>query len=213
MFRVLLSFSFLPILVTGCGETRHPVRQETVALPAPESEDSGAAALPPGHPPMSAMQSTMPAMPPSGGDLQITAPEGWIAVQPTGMMRPDAEFALPKVEGDEDHGRLTVMRAGGSIEANLERWRGQFEELQDKPAEETDVSGTKVTLVDFSGTFNEQRGMTGTTVKRPGYRMLAAIVELPDGLLFVKAYGPANTMAKHADEFRDFVESLATPDQ
>ncbi len=143
-----------------------------------------------------------------GREPKITAPEGWDVVQPRIAML-QAEFALPKAEGDERNGRLTVMRAGGSIEANIQRWRGQFEELEDKPVEEIDVSGIKVTLVDFSGTYREQRGIMGPVAERPGYRMSAAIISTPEGLLFVKGYGPAKTMARHGDTFRTFVESLA----
>ncbi len=159
---------------------------------------------------MSAMQGGVPAMPPASGKLKVNAPGPWTTVQPKSSMI-QAEFALPKVEGDESDGRLTVMMAGGSIDANVQRWRGQFEELEDKPVEEIDVSGTKVTLVDFGGTFNERRGMMGPVTKRPDYRMLAAIVVMPNGSLFVKAYGPKNTMALHAKDFRAFVESLASP--
>jgi hypothetical protein len=217
MFRVLLASLLCLVVLAGCGESRHPVRHETIAPPSESvgsanagQTGSGEAALPPGHPPMSAMQGGMPAMPPAGGGIKIATPEGWNVVQPKSSMI-QAEFALPKAEGDEDDGRLTVMMAGGSIEANVQRWRDQFEELVDRPVEEIDVSGTKATLVDLSGTYNDQRGMMGPTTKRPGYRMLAAIIETPKGMLFVKGYGPANTMAKHADDFRAFVESLAAP--
>ncbi|NLS92491.1 MAG: hypothetical protein GXX96_10045 [Planctomycetaceae bacterium] len=167
--------------------------------------------LPPGHPPVSAAEGGMPSAPPASNSLQLKVPDGWKAVEPRdGIIRADLEFALPKAEGDKDDGRLTVMAARGSIEMNIERWRGQFEDLEDKPVEQLDLSGTKVTLVDFSGTYNEQQAMMGPVVKRPGYRMLAAIIEKPEGMLFVKGYGPVNTMAAHADEFRAFVESLAT---
>ena len=221
MFRPLLAMSLCLTVVAGCGETRHPVRQEMMAPSAPDVEASESAdpteslagsgekpSLPPGHPPMSAMQGGMPGMSAARGELKVTAPQAWTVVQPRSSMI-QAEFALPKVDGDEDNGRLTVMTAGGSIDANVQRWRGQFEELEDKPVEEIDVSGTKVTLVDLAGTFNEQRGMMGPVTKRPGYRMLAAIIARPDGMVFVKGYGPKNTMAKYTDDFRAFVESLA----
>jgi len=141
-----------------------------------------------------------------GGDLELTVPEGWVAVKPRISMI-QAEFALPKVEGDENDGRLTVMRAGGTVEDNVKRWRGQFQELQANEVEEIDVAGTPVTLVDLSGTYNDQRGPMAPAEIRPGYRMLAAIISAGDGLLFLKAYGPAKTMEKHAADFRGFVES------
>ncbi len=158
---------------------------------------------------MATMQSDMPSAPSGKGELKVAVPEGWIA-KPKGPML-DAEFALPKVEGDENDGRLTVMKARGSIEDNIQRWRDQFEKLEEQPVEEISVSGTKVTLVDFSGTYSERRRMMGAATSRPGYRMLAAIIPLSDGFLFVKGYGPENTMAKYAEDFRAFVETLASP--
>ncbi len=159
---------------------------------------------------MTAMPTdTPPAAAPA--ELKLPVPESWVAVQPASSMV-QAEFALPKAEGDENDGRLTITMAGGTVDANVKRWRGQFEDLEEKPLETLDLSGLKTTLVDFSGTFNESRGMMGPVTKRPGYRMLAAILEVPGGgMLFVKAYGPKNTMAAHAEEFRKFVESLAAP--
>src|SRR5450432_3402808 len=36
------------------------------------------------------------------------------------------EFAIPASKGDSADGRLTVMAAGGGIDANIDRWYGQF---------------------------------------------------------------------------------------
>jgi hypothetical protein len=69
-----------------------------------------------------------------------------------------------------------------------------------------------VTLVDVSGTYKDMPGgpfAGGKTVERPDYRMLAAIVETAkDGSHFLKFYGPAETVAKHADGFRTMIEGL-----
>ena len=218
MFRDVLASLLCLIVLAGCGETQHPVRQETLAPPVDEPEETGdevaagpsgpvedGPSLAPGHPPM-------PPMAPARVEMKVTAPEGWKAVQPRSRMI-QAEFALPKAENDEADGRLTVTVAGGSIEANVDRWRGQFEDLEEKPVEEIDVSGTKVTLVDFSGTYNERRGMMGPVTPRSGYRMLGAIIALPDEMVFVKGYGPQATMAQYVEDFRAFVESLASSDK
>jgi hypothetical protein len=42
--------------------------------------------------------------------------------------------------------------------------------------------------------------------------MLGAIFEVDGRMHFVKAYGPAQTMSAHADEFRSFLRSL-TPEK
>lgn len=157
----------------------------------------------------------------AGGALSLEAPTGWRRVQPkSGMI--ETEFAIPSEGKAPDNaplapGRMTVMGAGGSVEANIDRWYGQFAQpdgssTKDKAATKTfRVAGRDVTLVDISGTYKDSPGgpfAGGKTVDRPGYRMLAAIVEGADGNYFLKFYGPAGTVERHADGFRHMVEGM-----
>jgi len=45
--------------------------------------------------------------------------------------------------------------------------------------------------------------------KKPGYRLLGAIVEAPGGLVFFKCTGPAATIGKAQAEFDSLIGSLA----
>ena len=129
----------------------------------------------------------------------------------------ETEFAIPPAKGDAP-GRMTVMGAGGSIEANIERWIGQFSQpdgsaTKDKAStKKLKVAGCDVTLVDIAGTFKDMPGgpfAGGQAVDRPDHRMLAAIVETPGrGNYFLKFTGPAGTVAGEADAFRKMVEGL-----
>ncbi|MFM8436307.1 MAG: hypothetical protein ACKOBP_13415 [Planctomycetia bacterium] len=152
----------------------------------------------------------------AGGAFALEAPAGWEPVQPkSGII--ETEFEVPAAKGDAP-GRVTVMGAGGSIEANIERWHGQFTQpdgsaTKDKAAtKKLKVAGCDVTMVDITGTFKDMPGgpfAGGQAIERPDYRMLAAIVETPDrGSYFLKFYGPGATVAKHADGFRKMVEGL-----
>ena len=142
------------------------------------------------------------------GSMRLTAPEGWIRRPPSsGFLI--AEFTLPKVEGDADNGRLTVSTAGGSVEANIDRWKDQFSGAPDPASQETwEVGGVSVTVVDFSGTYDDQPGPFAPATPKPGYRMLAAIVPLDGNLFFLKGYGPRKTIEAHAEAFRELVYSL-----
>ncbi|MFM9025820.1 MAG: hypothetical protein ACKON7_10865 [Planctomycetaceae bacterium] len=151
------------------------------------------------------------------GGFTLEAPAGWERVAPTSGMI-ETEFSIPAVKGDAP-GRLTVMGAGGSIEANIERWHGQFTQpdgsaTKDKATtKKLQVAGCQVTMVDIAGTYKDMPGgpfAGGAAVDRPDYRMLAAIVETPDrrGNYFLKFYGPAKTVAAHADGFRTMVEGM-----
>jgi hypothetical protein len=139
-----------------------------------------------------------------------TVPKSWVRKTPKSSIL-QAEYAIPKAEGDKDDGRLTISEARGSLESNVDRWKGQFSKKLDKEKQETiDAGAIKVTLVDLTGTFDDSRGMMGPTVTRPGYRMLGAIFQLPndEGLHFIKCYGPVKTIDAHADEFKAFLKSF-----
>jgi hypothetical protein len=150
------------------------------------------------------------------GAFSLEAPSGWKRVAPkSGIV--ETEFAIPS-EGDLAAGRMTVMGAGGTVQANVDRWYGQFTQpdgsaTKDKATSKTlKLAGCTVTLVDVAGTYKDMPGgpfAGGQAVERPDYRMLAAIVETPGrGSYFLKFYGPGATVAKHADGFRKMVEGL-----
>ncbi len=147
------------------------------------------------------------------GPYALSPPENWQRKSSRSSMIM-AEFSLPKAEGDPADGRLTISQAGGSIEANIDRWRGQFQpEPEKEDVRELDANGKQITVVDFSGDYMDSRGPMFPAEKQTGYRMLAAIIPDGDQSYFIKAYGPRKTMEKHADEFQDFVQSLKTPGQ
>jgi hypothetical protein len=152
------------------------------------------------------------------GGLSLEAPASWKRVQPkSGIV--ETEFAIPSA-GDLPPGRMTVMGAGGSVQANVDRWYGQFAQpdgsaTKDKATTKTlKLAGCTVTLVDVSGTYKDMPGgpfAGGKTIERPDYRMLAAIVETPEkekGSYFLKFYGPAPTVAQEADGFRKMIEGM-----
>jgi len=152
----------------------------------------------------------------AGGGLLLEAPAGWKRVQPkSGIV--ETEFSIPSA-GDLPPGRMTVMGAGGSVQANVDRWYGQFTQPDGSDTKQKAVSktikiaGCTVTMVDVAGTFKDSPGgpfAGGKTIDRPDYRMLAAIVETPgSGSQFLKFYGPAATVAQEADGFRTMIEGM-----
>lgn len=149
-----------------------------------------------------------------GGKVKFTVPEGWETVEPRSSII-EAEIKVPAVEGDESHGRLTFMAAGGGIEANIERWKNQFSPAADGSAaksiiKKTEIADLEVHMVDISGTFKSQpRGPRGPTENVEGQRMLAAIIVLPNGAqYFVKLVGPAKTMEANAEKFNEMMAGL-----
>lgn len=151
------------------------------------------------------------------GRFSLAAPAAFKRVRPKSMMV-ETEFSLPPVAGDDNPGRLTVMGAGGTVEANIDRWFGQFSQpdgsvTKDKAAvKKLKVAGCAVTLVDVTGTYKDMPGgpfAGGRAIERPDYRMLAAIIETGGaGNYFLKLYGPAKTVGNSADGFRKMVEGM-----
>jgi hypothetical protein len=156
------------------------------------------------------------------GGFSLQAPAGWQRVQPkSGIV--ETEFAIPSEGAAADGtpaqpGRMTVMGAGGTVQANIDRWYGQFaqpdgsETKTKATTKKLELAGCKVTLVDIPGTYKDSPGgpfAGGRAIERPDYRMLAAIVETPDrGNYFLKFYGPTKTVTAHADGFRTMVEGM-----
>jgi hypothetical protein len=72
-----------------------------------------------------------------------------------------------------------------------------------------DVNGMKVTLVKVSGTYLAPSGpMMQSQGKKENYRLLGAIVEGPEGSVFFKFTGPANTISAAEESFNTLISSL-----
>ncbi len=147
------------------------------------------------------------------GRFGMTAPEGWQRRPPRSQLV-SYEFAAPAAKGDSETGRLTIMAAGGGVEANIDRWIGQFTQADGSSTkdrarvEKTTIAEQEVHLVDLSGTYDDKPAPFAPGVKKPGYRMLAAIVVTDEASFFIKFYGPERTIAEHEQAFRAMIDGL-----
>jgi len=124
-----------------------------------------------------------------------------------------ATYEIPAAPGSEP-GECGVFHfgqgQGGSVEENLFRWTQQFEAAAPAKKGEKTVHGLRVHTIDVSGTYLASGGpMTHSQGKKPGYRLLGAIVEAPSGLVFFKCTGPEATIGKSQPDFESLVASLA----
>ncbi len=149
--------------------------------------------------------------------LKFTAPAGWLQETPTSSMR-QAQYRLPRVEGDPEDAEMVVFffqGQGGSVQANIDRWIGQFSKSDGTPAADMarvtrrEAHGIPLTIVDVSGTYSGAAGrmMTEAALKL-NFRMLAAVAETSSGPYFFKFTGPAKTVAKWEASFVSFLESI-----
>ena len=152
------------------------------------------------------------------GDLSAVPPTGWEQLIPSSSMRL-AEFRIPGEPAENEDATLAVFYfvkgQGGTVEQNIDRWYGQFEQPDGSSTRQRarrwqdNVYGMSVTMVDISGTFSTGMG-TGSGFSEPavGYRMLGAIVESENGRYFFKLVGPDATVTHWRESFSAFVSSI-----
>jgi len=167
---------------------------------------------------MLACQSPAPQTQPLDlGVVKLQAPAAWQSATPNSTMR-KAQLTLPRAAGDAEDAELIVFYfgpgQGGSVEANLDRWYGQFAQPDssasvDKAQVTRDtVAGMNLTRVDLGGTYIAPM-MPGASERynKPDFRMLAAVLETAQGPYFFKLVGPEKTIAQHASSFSAFMKS------
>ncbi len=201
-FVVLLSWALPALLAVGCSQQSET---QSTSIPPPSSPASAHVIA----------ARTADGASKTFGPLKAAMPAEWVEQTPSSGMR-KAQFALPKAEGDGEDGELAVfyfgLGQGGSVEANIDRWIGQISQSDGSPSKDKaktskrEISGMSVTLVDVSGTYSA--GMMSNAPPRQGYRMLAAVVETPEGPWFFKLTGPEKTIGKWAASFDQFVNGL-----
>ncbi|MGE0605967.1 MAG: hypothetical protein AB7O62_02495 [Pirellulales bacterium] len=142
------------------------------------------------------------------GDYKLAAPEAWKREKPRNRII-EQEFSVPAAEGDETPGRITMMFSGGSLDDNLDRWKGQFKQIDKaKDVEKHKIADLDLHILDITGTFVDKPAPFAPGVDREGYRMLGAIIEMGKSNYFIKFYGPKATVEEHADEFKKLLDSL-----
>ncbi|HCN27694.1 MAG TPA: hypothetical protein DIT64_02700 [Verrucomicrobiales bacterium] len=140
----------------------------------------------------------------SAGGLDFVLPSAaWDSVPTSSPMR--AATLKISVEGAEQPLEAVFYYfgagQGGDVEANVQRWFGQFEGKPETKREDIEAGGKKVTLVTATGTYMDG-AMFGPKTPKPDSMLLGSIIPGPDAPVFIKLTGPKAAVAKVADEFR-----------
>lgn len=146
----------------------------------------------------------------SAAGIRWTVPAGW-TVEPPRSMRV-ATYAVPAAKSAEP-GECAVFYfgrgQGGSPEENITRWGSQFDGAPAPATSVETINGLRVHLAQTSGTYLSPAGpKMQSQGKKPGYRLLGAIVEAPDGLVFLKCTGPAATLSAAERDFQKLLRSM-----
>lgn len=140
-----------------------------------------------------------------------TVPNGW-SEQPGRAMRV-ATYSVPATEGNTEDGEVAVFyfggEQGGGVDANIERWINQFEAGAKHSMSEKKINGMAVKFVQVAGAYLAPAGpMMQSQGKKENFRLLGAIVEAPEGLVFFKFTGPAKTIAQTENDFNALIGSI-----
>lgn len=150
----------------------------------------------------------------TAGDFTFAVPSVWRSVTPASPMR-KAELSVPGPEGTGKAGEalVTVFHfgpgQGGTVQQNVDRWFGQFDGDNQSKAAATarETIGTvPVTFVRARGTF--QSGMPGQpTTPLENQALLGAILESPNGDVYLKMTGPQPTVEKAEPAFIEMIRA------
>lgn len=144
-------------------------------------------------------------------DYRTTVPPGWQARSPSSSMRL-AEYVIA---GEAGAGAEVVLYffgvgQGGSVDANIARWRQQFSNPDGGAVSESitrdERSAFPMTVAEWSGTY--ARGIGAEGAARPGQTLVAAIVETPKGTLFFQLFGPSAAVAGAKGSYLEMARGL-----
>lgn len=143
------------------------------------------------------------------GGFRFERPSGWGWIVPSSAMR-KAQLTVPGAEG-ETPAEVTFFHfgagQGGGVQANVDRWLGQFQDATSDTRAEV-VGKTRVTFVQAAGTFFS--GMPGgPTTPLKGYALRGAILESAAGDVYVKMTGPEAVVKAAEADFEKMVKTAA----
>ncbi len=143
------------------------------------------------------------------GAFTFTRPDNWKWIVPSSTMR-KAQLEVPGT--NQEKAEVTFFYfgpgQGGGIQANIDRWFGQF---QGGPTSKNEVTEgrTRVYYVQAAGTF--QSGMPGgPTTPLENYALLGAILaDEKSGDVFVKMTGPKAVVESSSVLFPQMIAQAA----
>jgi hypothetical protein len=175
-----------------------------------ESAAGGSPALPPNHPPIRSAQGADLPVAPARDETPVitwTAPPGWEVAPSTSSMRL-VTYHLPLSAADAGHVEVTVTRAGGTPEANLERWVGQFDGAGPDTRSTRTVNGFRVSTLEVGGTYEGGMTMGGSDKPHPAWALLGAVVETNGLPYFFKLVGPVAVVQAARPAFDKLLGSI-----
>lgn len=166
----------------------------------------------PSHPRLGASQNTVTLL-----GYTATIPNGWTPRTPSSSRRL-AEFVAGTPNPGAGLGAEVVVYffgpgQGGSVDANLARWKSQFSNPDGGAVSERvthDKAGSfPLTIAEYRGTYARGIGMGSAPEQaRTNHVLVAVVAETPKGTLFFQLFGPAAAVEAQRAAYVAFVQGL-----
>lgn len=198
-FRVVVAFAIAAMM--GFGFAAWIISTQMTRPPSASPSDGSPAPSP-------AASGEMPA-PPADPGVTWSVPKRWTIDIAQGMRA--ATYIVPAAGGEGAECAVYYFGPGqgGGVDANLERWIGEFEPLEGKDVRKMKPGGLEVTRIEARGTYVAHSMRSGeSAAQKPAWALTGAIVNGPQGDVFFKLVGPAATVGAAAKEFDGMLGSL-----
>ena len=148
------------------------------------------------------------------GPFSLAVPADW-KVKPTVSAMRAAEFELPASGGQAEVIVYYFGESGaGSVQANVDRWVGQFTQPDGSPSkdaakvEKASFAGQEASIITVSGHYAARAMPGGEAVDKADQTLMAAIVPSPKGPYYFRLIGDRAAVASQSGKFRQLLDSL-----
>ena len=148
------------------------------------------------------------------GPFSLSVPADW-KIKPTASAMRAAEFELPASGGQAEVIVYYFGESGaGSVQANIDRWVGQFTQADGSPSkdaaqvEKATFAGQEASIISVSGHYAARAMPGGEAVDKPDQTLMAAIVPSPKGPYYFRLIGDRAAVAAQSGKFRELLDSL-----
>lgn len=143
--------------------------------------------------------------------LATRVPDSWQAQTPSSSFRL-AQFVVPGASAADCVYFYFGPGQGGSVDANIERWRSQFRSADGGPVqaqvERIRAGDIPVTLIQLAGSYARSMGVGQSVAAIPDQMMRVAMAETPQGNLIIQLYGARATVTAQGAAFDAMVRAL-----
>ena len=138
-------------------------------------------------------------------------PSRWVKAGPR-MMRA-ATYTIPAATDGSEGGECAVFffgaGQGGDVDINIQRWETQFQNGVTTEKKDRTISDITVTTVAIEGAYLTPGGpMMQSQGIKENHKLLGAVIQAPEGMVFFKLTAPKAVADAVAAEFEAMVVSI-----